>query len=274
MENANREYKDSIFTKLFSDPNLLRELYNAITGSVYDATVSVIINSLSRVLFLKRYNDISFIIDGKLVVLLEHQSTISENLPLRLLLYIAKVYEAIIKGEQLYQKKLLKIPYLVFIVLYNGIAPFPNRKVLRLSAAFEKLGLKGKFPLELTVTVLNINVGHNKALLRRNKTLGDYAKFIAKVREQEHELHDLAQAIEAAVKYCLEHDILQAFLEKYSTEVFDMLEGEVDLERVREVWEAEAKEEGWFEILDLMDQGYSSQQIRAMLPRKRPSSHA
>jgi hypothetical protein len=196
MKNVNREYKDSVFTKLFSDPDLLRNLYNAITGSDYDATVSVIINSLSRVLFINRYNDISFIIDGKLVVLLEHQSTISENLPLRLLLYIAKVYEALIKSEQLYQKKLLKIPYPVFIVLYNGIAPYPDRKVLRLSDAFEKLGLKGKVPLELTVTVLNINAGHNKALLRRNKTLGDYAKFIAKIREREQELHDLAQAVE------------------------------------------------------------------------------
>jgi predicted transposase YdaD len=74
----------------------------------------------------------------------------------------------------------------------------------------------------------------------------------------------------------LKHGILQAFLEKYSTEVFDMLEGEVDMERVRAVWEAEAREEGReegmergtkngrFEVLDLIEQGYSPQQVRDM----------
>jgi hypothetical protein len=109
MKNANRKYKDSVFTKLFSDPDLLRDLYNAITGNAYDATVSVIINSLSHVLFMNRYNDISFIIDGKLVVMLEHQSTINENLPLRFLLYIAQVYNGLVAGQILYRQKL--IPY-------------------------------------------------------------------------------------------------------------------------------------------------------------------
>jgi hypothetical protein len=37
-----------------------------------------------------RINDISFEIGGKLVVLIEHQSTINHNMALRLLLYIAR----------------------------------------------------------------------------------------------------------------------------------------------------------------------------------------
>jgi hypothetical protein len=34
------------------------------------------------VLFMNRMNDISFLIAGKLVVLIEHQSTINPNIPL------------------------------------------------------------------------------------------------------------------------------------------------------------------------------------------------
>jgi hypothetical protein len=61
-----------------------------------------------------------------------------------------------------------------------------------LSEAFEKIGLKGKAPLDLKVTVLNINVGFNKALMRRNKTLSDYSTFIQMVRDQERVYGNLA----------------------------------------------------------------------------------
>jgi hypothetical protein len=136
------------------------------------------------------------------------------------------VYDGLVAGEILYRQKLITIPRPVFIVLYNGIEPFPERKVMWLSEAFEKLGLKGKAPLDLKVTVLNINVGFNKALMRRNKMLSDYSTFIQMVRDQERVYGNLARGIKAAVAYCLKHDILKSFLEKYSTEVFDMLEGE------------------------------------------------
>jgi hypothetical protein len=147
-------------------------------------------------------------------------------------------------------------------------------------------------PLDLVVTVLNINVGFNKTLMRRNKTLSDYAAFIQKVRDEERAYGNLAQGIKAAVTYCLKYDILKSFLEKHSTEVFDMLEGELDMDlalkiRGEEGWEeglaeGEAKGEakglvkglvkGQFEVLDLMEQGYSAQQIRDMLARQRTTT--
>jgi hypothetical protein len=54
---------------------------------------------LEGVLFKARMNDISFEIGDKLVVLIEHQSTINPNMPLRLLLYIGRVYEKILGDE-------------------------------------------------------------------------------------------------------------------------------------------------------------------------------
>ena len=45
---VNRNYKDSVFTRLFSDPDLLRELYCAIGGVSLSPDVPVSINTLER----------------------------------------------------------------------------------------------------------------------------------------------------------------------------------------------------------------------------------
>ena len=92
---ANIRYKDSLFSFLFSDPNILRELYCALEGVTLPEDVPVTINTLQEALFIERINDISFEIGGKLVILIEHQSTINPNMALRLLMYIARVYEKI-----------------------------------------------------------------------------------------------------------------------------------------------------------------------------------
>ena len=95
--NVNARYKDSVFSLLFSDPDLLRELYCALDDVSLPPDVPVTFNTLENVLFMELINDISFEIGGKLVVLIEHQSSINANMPLRLLMYIARVYE---KTEQ------------------------------------------------------------------------------------------------------------------------------------------------------------------------------
>jgi len=66
--HANVKYKDSVFSLLFSDPDLLRELYCALTGVDLPKDTPVVINTLQDVLFMDRINDISFEIGGKLIV--------------------------------------------------------------------------------------------------------------------------------------------------------------------------------------------------------------
>ena len=71
---VNNKFKNSVFTMLFNNPDLLRELYCALGGISLPPDVPVSINTLENVLFMDFNNDISFVIDGKLVVLVEHQS--------------------------------------------------------------------------------------------------------------------------------------------------------------------------------------------------------
>ncbi len=180
-------------------------------------------------------NDISFEIGGKLVILIEHQSTINPNMALRLLMYAARVYEKIVGGKNIYASQRILIPRPEFFVLYNGVAPYPEERILKLSDAFEKTEEIGittpEVPaLELEVRVININQGKNDAIVRKCRTLSEYGAFVAKVREMEKGAGNLGDAIKRAVVYCRDHDILKEFLEKNAAEVLNMLMAEWKLE--------------------------------------------
>jgi len=54
------------------------------------------------------------------VVLIEHQSSINENMPLRMLIYISREYEKLTNRRDLYKEHKIKIPSPEFVVLYNG----------------------------------------------------------------------------------------------------------------------------------------------------------
>jgi hypothetical protein len=161
--NATRNHKSSVFTGYFSDAKKLIELYNAIEGTDYPEDTRVEINTLEDALFRNQINDISFTMDGKLIVLIEQQSTINENMPLRLLMYIGRVYEKLVDKKGIYARKLLRIPKPEFIVIYNGKDEYPEQKQLKLSSAFENAVAKEL--LELTVTVYNVNSGYNTKIL-------------------------------------------------------------------------------------------------------------
>jgi len=181
------------------------------------------ITTLSDVLIRGQLNDVSFTIDNRLVYMAEHQSTLSDNLPLRLLEYIGKVYEKIVNFERRFQKKLEKIPRPEFIVLYNGNEPFVDHKELKLSDAFMdvqdlKKSISEKLPLELIVNVYNINQGHNSEILKKSVTLDSYSILISKIWEYRNNKLTLEESLKHAIKYCSDNNILKDFLKKHGEE--------------------------------------------------------
>jgi hypothetical protein len=246
--NVNREYKDSVFSLLFSDTRILRDLYGALEGIRLDPGVSVAINTLTDVLYQEQINDLSFLLDRRLVVLSEHQSTPNPNMALRMLQYLSRLYDKLFDRKALYSTKPLKVPWPEFIVLYNGTAPYPERQVLKLSDMFEEVAdLKGAAALpalELHVRVYNINQGHNRELAEQCKELGWYGSFTAKVREFRAETGNLETAMKQAIEYCVRHDILKEFLETHASEVINMLLTEWNTIEYGEVQREEGREEG------------------------------
>jgi len=273
--NVNREHKASMFSSLFGNPDVLRELYSAIEGIPIPPDIPIEINTLSDVLYKDKINDLSFLIDNRLVVLIEHQSTINNNIPLRLLIYIAYIYKMIVKKENLFQTKLEKIPFPEFIVLYNGKAKYPDQKEMRLSDAFKDikdLKMIDAIPLELKVQVYNINHGHNSKILEKCKTLDNYSFFIDKIREYQKDGIKLEKAINNAIEYCIENNILKKYLKKHGSEVFNMIFAEWNWDTALKVAREEGREEGSEDnrqyVLDMINNGLSIEEIKQRLNQK------
>ena len=212
---ANRNYKDTVFRKLFSDRRNLLSLYNAINGTAYTDETKLEIVTLENAIYMGMKNDLAFIIDTNLF-LYEHQSTYNPNMPLRNLFYVADIYSKLTAKANLYGSRLVKIPEPKFVVFYNGTDELPERSELRLSDAFEKKSESKD--LELKVLVLNINPGYNEELMEKCKSLRDYMIFVSRIREYSQYMA-LNKAVEISIQTCIDEDILAEFLRKNRAEV-------------------------------------------------------
>lgn len=200
---------------LFTDRNNLLSLYNAVNESSYEDSDALEIVTLENAVYMGMKNDLAFIVDTGLF-LYEHQSTYTPNMPLRDLFYISGEYQKLVNNRSLYSSALQKIPAPNFLVFYNGTEKKEDSWVNYLSDAYENL--TGEANLELKVITLNINEGHNKELMAQCQILKEYAQYVAKVRECARN-SALNIAVEEAVNYCIQNDILAEFLRKNKSEV-------------------------------------------------------
>lgn len=248
QHNPNRKYKDSVFSLYMSDPVRLIESYNAIQRENYALDTPIEINTLDDALYKERINDISFSLDGRYIILIEHQSTINENMPVRILLYLGRVLEKILDQENIYRKKRIPLMTPEFIVLYNGQEDYPDISYMRLSDAFISQPHKNEGEpapsVELVVKVVNIGYGHNEPILKKSKSLEDYSIFIDKVQKYRDNGLPLHEAIREAVIYCKKNNIMQPFLTEHGSEVENMLFTEWDWNEAMKIEREEALEEG------------------------------
>lgn len=88
-----KEHKDSVFLDLFQNKNYLLKLYRTLhpedTTTTEDSLTDV---TITNVLTDNLYNDLGFIVNNKLVILVEAQSTWTVNILVRVLLYLAQSY--------------------------------------------------------------------------------------------------------------------------------------------------------------------------------------
>ena len=79
MSTANRKYKDSVFVDLFSEDEKAKEnflsLYNALHNTNLQLSCPVENIRLDNTLYMNIINDVSCLVDNKIIVLTEHQST-------------------------------------------------------------------------------------------------------------------------------------------------------------------------------------------------------
>ena len=238
QNKTRRNYKDSVFVDLFAHDITAKEnfisLYNALHGTNLDAkTTEIQPVMIEKVLYMKYYNDVAMLVDGKIVVMIEHQSTINENMPFRFLEYIARIYEKITNPKEKFERKLMKLPVPEFYVFYNGKEDFPSESEMKLSDAFIKLDEnldynsdlkkhieKHNFPLEICVKVININVDKENPVLTRCEALKEYSEFMEQVRFNVE--NEIPEALTVAIKQSIKQGFLSEYLSRKSTEVYNL----------------------------------------------------
>ena len=209
----NREHKSSLFAYLFGREETKERtlsLYNSLNGTDYTNLNDITITTIEDVVYMGMKNDLSYIVRMSLYSTLnvtEHQSSDNPNMPIRELMYAARLYDKYLKaaGRTPYSSSIIPLPIPKLVVLYNGTTDIPDESVLRLSNAFRaeiRQNLNNKYgnpeeleqavdtalekaspDIEVSVHVKNVNYGHSEKILSVCKPLNEYAWLIATVRK-------------------------------------------------------------------------------------------
>ena len=116
-----------------------------------------------------------------------------------------------------------QLPIPQYFVFYNGTKEQPDETILRLTDAFESVSDNRQPCLQCTAVMLNINYGHNLALMEKCQRLKEYSIFVDTVRIQCKKTSDPRHAVTKAVDICIEKEILRDVLVKHKAEVISMI---------------------------------------------------
>lgn len=117
-----RSAKDTVFRDLFSRPEYLLQLYQALHPEDTDITEQDLkIVTLQNILANGIYNDLGFLAKDKLLILVEAQSTWSPNIIIRSLIYLMSTYQEYFNENNvfLYGTRTIKMPKPELFVVYT-----------------------------------------------------------------------------------------------------------------------------------------------------------
>ncbi len=110
---AKRTAKNSVFLDLFQNKSYLLKLYKTLHPEDAMATEDSLTDvTIENVLTDNLYNDLGFIVNNKLMILIEAQSTWTMNILVRVLLYLAQSYYEYFQrtSQNYYKSKKVKMP--------------------------------------------------------------------------------------------------------------------------------------------------------------------
>ncbi len=214
-EKANRKVKDSVFTDLFKDKKYALELYRTLhpeDTSINEGDISIV--TIKSILMEGIYNDLGLSVRDKLLILAEAQSTWSENILVRMLMYAARTYHNYFKskGITLYKSTKVKLPKPEFYVVYhNDRGDKPD--ILSLREVF--------FNGEEAVIDVRVKVIYGSG---KNDIIDQYIMFCRIVDAQIALYGRNRVAIENAIRICRSKDILAEYLRIRESEVIGIME--------------------------------------------------
>ncbi len=188
--------------------------------------------TLENVLMNQMYNDLGFKAGDRLLILVESQSKWSENILVRILLYLSQtIQEEIAEKEQnVYSSRKITLPEMEFYMIYIGNENEQQGKPAYISLS-ESFYEGRSTALELKVRVLY------------GETEGDivwqYVQFTKICRSQYKKYGRTKKAVEETIRLCMEQNVLAEFLKGRKKEVMDAMNILYDQDYI---WNAALKE--------------------------------
>ncbi len=218
-----RNVKDSVFTNLFQDTKYIVELYKALhpeAGYVTEDMIEIV--TLKNILTDSLYNDLGFMMDKRLIVLVEAQSTWTVNIILRGLMYLVQTYQDYIEKEELniYSSKKLEIPKPELYVIYTGDKKVEEKEI---SLSEEYFGGE-KMALDVRVKVITES--------REGDIINQYVMFTHILNDRVKEYGRTKKAIDETIKICKDRNILKEYLSNHESEVHDIMFSLYDDEQI------------------------------------------
>ena len=255
----NTKYKDRLFSFIFGRPERKEwtlSLYNAVNGSSHTDPEEIEIVTMEDILYMGMKNDMSFLITDT-ANMYEQQSTYNPNMPVRKLMYAARLYDRYIHVNRLniYSTKQTRLPAPKLVTFYNGMEERED-DILELKDAFlteDGKPAETESDIQVRVRMININYGKNKELMGACRPLSEYAWFIAEIRRNNQGM-DIETAVDSALEAMPEEFGLKKFLVANKAEVKQMCITEYNEAETMEQFREEGREEG--EILRLIKMVY------------------
>ena len=178
--------------------------------------------TIQNVLTDNLYNDLGFIVDDRLMVLVEAQSTWSVNIVMRGLIYLVQTIQNYLKQsrQDIYQSKPLYLPKCELYVLYTGRQK-PEKDTISLRDVYYAGDTSA-----IDVHVRVLQAGKDKNIVT------EYCQFTDIYAEQFTKHKRTLKTIKETIRICIERDILKDYLQQHEKEVITMLECLFDQETV------------------------------------------
>ena len=220
---AKRKTKDSVFLDLFQNKSYLLKLYKTLHPEDTTATEDSLTNvTIENVLTDNLYNDLGFIVDNKLMILVEAQSTWTMNILVRVLLYLAQSYHEYFQrtSQNYYKSRKVKMPRPELYIIYTGNKGRKPDKIALSKEFFEGVDID----IEVKAKVIYES--------DTNDIINQYIIFCKVFNEQTKQHGMTRKAIIETIRICKDRNVLKEYLAQREKEVVTIMMSLFDEEQI------------------------------------------
>ena len=209
-----RTIKDSVFTDLFQNKKYLLQLYKALHPEDNVTEDDLTDVTIKNVLTDNIYNDLGFVVEDRLMIFVEAQSSVwTVNIIVRALMYLVQTWQDYFERtkQNLYKSKKVQMPIPEIYVIFTG-----ERKTRPSEISLAQEFFAGK-ECGIDVRVKMIYDG------KEGDIINQYVLFTKICNEQMKKHGRTRKAVTEAIRLCKDRDVLREYLSNRESEVMDIM---------------------------------------------------